>query len=179
MAQKKDLAGKSVLAVIAPRQFRDEELFEPKSILEGRGAAVTVASTSTETAKGMLGGYAQPAKVIADCKVDDYDAVIVVGGMGSPQHLWQNTALHQLLREAYAKGKVVAGICLSGAVLANAGILEGKRATVYRTDQSLAALKAGGATYTGTPLEIDGKVITAEGPTVASRFGEAIAKALA
>ncbi len=179
MAGKRDLAGRRVLAVIAPRNFRDEELFEPKAALEARGASVTVASTSTESAKGMLGAWAQPERTIEQCAVADYDAIAVVGGMGSPQHLWNHAALHELLRGAAARGKVVAGICLSGAVLANAGVLQGKRATVYRTDQSLAALEAGGATYTGEPLVIDGTVITAEGPAVARKFGEAIGDALA
>ncbi len=175
----KDLEGKKVLAVIAPRSFRDEELFDPKAVLEARGAKVTVASTTTESAKGMLGGYAQPDRTIEEVKADDYDAVFVVGGMGSPQYLWQNSKLHDILRDTYGKGKPVAGICLSGAVHANAGILEGKRATVYRTDDSVAAMRAGGANYTGGALEVDGNVVTAEGPAVARKFGEALGDVLA
>jgi protease I len=179
MAEKRDLEGRSVLAVIAPRNFRDEELFEPRAALEARGARVTVASTARGQATGMLGGHADARLTIDEAHAADYDAILVVGGMGSPQHLWDSAPLHGLLRDAYAQGKTVASICLSGAVLANAGLLEGKRATVYRTDKSLAALKAGGATFVAEPVVRDGQIVTADGPHAAKAFAAAIAERMA
>jgi protease I len=170
---------KKVLMVLAPNDFRDEELFEPKSVLEKAGAKVEVASPQTGEAVGMLGGRAKPDKQLKDCKAQDYDAVVVVGGMGSPAFLWDNVTLHALLKEARDSGKVVAGICLSGAVLARAGVLRGVNATVYETKDSIAALERGGAKRQKKDLVEDGRVITANGPAAARAFGEAIARALA
>src|SRR5438105_5414610 len=136
-SETKDLEGRTILAVVAPKEFRDEELFEPRAALEARGARIVVASTGRERAAGMLGGHVDPALAIDEARARDYDAVVVVGGMGSPAHLWTHAGLLALVREAYAQGKVVAAICLSGAVLAGAGVLEGRRATVFRTDRSL------------------------------------------
>ncbi len=71
---------KKVLMVIAPDQFRDEEYLEPRRILEVRGCAVTVASTSIEPATGMLGAVVKPDTTIDKVKAADFDAVVFVGG---------------------------------------------------------------------------------------------------
>jgi protease I len=178
MEEKRDLAGRAVLAVVSPKEFRDEELFEPRAALEARGARVVVASAGRARASGMLGGHVDPALALEDCRAADWDAILIVGGIGAPHALWGSAPLHALVREMYAQGKIVAAICLSGAVLANAGVLEGKRATVFRTDRSLAALRAGGAIYVAEPVVRDGQVITAEGPAAAKRFAAAIGERL-
>jgi protease I len=173
------LTGKRILMVIAPEQFRDEELFETKSVLEGEGAKVQVACRNLATASGMLGGSARPDLLISECSAGDWDAVVVVGGMGSPEHLWPDSTLHQLLQQSHARGGVVGAICLSGAVLARAGLLGGRRATVYKTDESLAELRRGGANYIADDVVTDGQLVTASGPHAATSFGKAIADALA
>jgi protease I len=177
MAEKK-LSGTRVLMVIAPEDFRDEELLEPKSILTEAGAQVTVASTKPGQATGMLGAQVIPDTVVDGLKAADYHAVVVVGGMGSPTHLWNHTHLHKLLQETNSSGRVVGGICLSGAVLANAGVLSGKKATVWATDESLAALKNGKAHYQTEHVVHDGNVVTADGPEAASEFGRTLVAAL-
>jgi protease I len=108
-----------------------------------------------------------------------YDAVVVVGGMGSPAHLWKDADLHGLIRQMKEADKVVSAICLSGAALAEAGVLEGKRATVWPMPESLDALARGGAQYEEKPVVKDGKLITANGPEAADEFGQAIAGELA
>lgn len=175
---EKTLAGIRVLMVIAPEDFRDEELLEPKQILTDAGAKVTVASTRAGAASGMLGASVNPDVVVDTIKPGDYHAVVVVGGMGSPTHLWNHTKLHELLQHAAGNGGVAGGICLSGAVLAKAGILNGKRATVWAMDESLKALEEGKAQYTAEHVVADGNVITADGPEAATDFGHALVVAL-
>jgi len=172
------LHGRKVLFVIAPEQFRDEELFEPKKALEAAGARTSIASTKTAIAIGMLGGKVMPQMSLRDAHAADFDAVVVVGGAGAPRHLWDQAQLHGILRDAAKAGKVVAGICLSGAVLAKAGVLQGKRATCWPDPAALGALEKGGATYEKTGVVADGKCVTADGPTSAKAFGEAVAKAM-
>ena len=172
------LAGKKVLLVVAPEGFRDEELAEPRKVLEAAGATATIASTKAGTATGMLGGRVAASLLVRDAKPADWDAVVVVGGMGSPAHLWEHAPLHALLRDRAAAGKVVAAICLSGAVLGRAGVARGKRATCWPDPAAIAALRAGGASYEKAGVVAEGKVITADGPPSARAFGEAIAKAM-
>jgi protease I len=177
MADKK-LAGMRVLMVIAPTEFRDEELLEPKKILSEAGAEVIVASTQAGAASGMLGASVQPDIVIDKAQASQFNGVVVVGGMGSPTHLWNNSHVHDLLRSCHKDAKLVAGICLSGAVLANAGVLQNKRATVYATPESLQALQSHGAKYIKEHVVIDGNVVTADGPEAASEFGHTLVEVL-
>ncbi len=169
-----DLSEKKVVMIIAPENFRDEELLEPKSVLEGYGAKVDIAST-VEEAKGMLGATAKVDVNLSDVSVDEYDAIVFVGGSGSSIYFNDEKAI-SIAREAYDKGKITAAICIAPSTLANAGILEGKKATSYSSESS--NLKEKGAVYTGTSVEKDGKIITADGPSSAREFGEAIASSL-
>jgi len=173
------LSGKRVLLVIAPEQFRDEELFQPQAIFKSEGAHTTIAACKLGEAKGMLGGTVQPDLLISDVKAENYDACVVIGGMGSPTYLWNDSDLHNILQSMQKQNKVVAAICLSGAVLANAGVLKGKKATVWAMPESLESLKNGGAHYVNEPVVQDGFVVTADGPEAANRFGEAVVEVLA
>ncbi len=172
------LFGKKVLMVIAPREFRDEELERPKAFLEQAGAEVTIASTAMGGCYGMLGAEVEADVAIGDVRASDFDAVIVVGGMGSQKYLWGSEKLHRLLQDAERDGKVIGGICLSGAALARAGVLAGKRATVWRTPESLAEMEKGKAITLDELVVVDGRVVTADGPNAARHFGERIAQLL-
>jgi protease I len=165
---------RKILMVIAPDQFRDEELLVPRQAFEAQGWQVDTASTQTGEAKGMLGAVEQVQKDLNAVASQNYDATIVVGGMGSPEYLWNNAELHRILENANQQKKVVAAICLSGAVLAKAGLLNGKQATVWEMPESLEALKAGGADYTGQPVTVDGNIVTANGPDAAAEFAKSV-----
>lgn len=171
-----NLAGKRVLMVIAAQRFRDEEYREPRAVIEAHGGRVTVASTSLEEAEGMLGMVVKPDVTLDQVDINEYDAIIFVGGSGASQY-WDDALAHSMARQAEATGKVVGAICIAPVTLANAGLLRGRKATVW--PQERARLEAGGATYTGNPVEEDGRIITAAGPQAAHAFGEAVARAIA
>lgn len=177
MADKR-LSGKRVLMVIAPKQFRDEELIEPKKVFLAEGAHVTIAACKSGQAAGMLGALVTPDIPVSDARAEDFDAAVVVGGMGSPTYLWDDAQLHLLLQQLQKSNKVVAAICLSGAVLARAGVLHGRRATVYPTPESIEALEQGGAHHVSEHVVRDGAVVTADGPDVATEFGHAVVEAM-
>ncbi len=174
-----NLTGKKVLMVIPHTQFRDEEFFEPRKILESAGASVTVASTAVKTCHGTKGGTVQSQVTIADAKAEDYDALVICGGPSVPDFLWTDKKLPELAAAVAAAGKVVAAISLSTVILAKAKLLAGKKATVYFLPQAIQELKAAGATYVMDPLVVQDKLIQAEGPTVSAQFGQAISAALA
>jgi protease I len=81
-----------------------------------------------------------------------------------------------LARDFYDSGKIVAAICLAPAILAKAGLLSGVKATCTPDEEE--NLVAGGAEYTGAPVEVDGKIVTGSGPDAARRFGEKIVELL-
>ncbi|MBW2039836.1 MAG: DJ-1/PfpI family protein [Deltaproteobacteria bacterium] len=163
--------GKRVLMVIAHNGFRDEELARPKALLEEAGYQVTIASSSLGEAKGMLGARAKPQILFKDVKVSDYEAVIFVGGIGA-QEYWHDAAAHHLAQEAISQGKVLGAICIAPVILANAGVLQGKRATVWASEEG--RLRKKGAKYTGKMVEVNGLIVTANGPKAAEAFGKEI-----
>ena len=173
--EEKTLAGKKVVMIIAPQNFRDEELIEPQDVLTEGGAQVKTASSSPAVSKGMLGAQVKPDMLVGDIKADDWDAVILVGGSGASAY-WEDSTVHSLLKEAVKKKKIVGAICIAPVTLANAGILSGKKATVFASEEG--KLKDKGAECTGQNVQRDGKVITANGPKAAREFGNAIAQAL-
>ena len=81
-----------------------------------------------------------------------------------------------LAKDADAKGKVVAAICIAPRILANAGLLEGVKATCYESETE--AIKKLGADFQPNDVVRDGKFVTANGPHAATDFGKAIAQAL-
>lgn len=164
-----------VLMIIAPRNFRDEELFHTKEELEAAGNSVMISSTTIDTATGMLGRTVKPDITINDVNIDDYDAVVFVGGTGSSIY-FNNPKTHEIARAANEKEKIIGAICIAPSILANAGLLNGKKATSYSSEES--NLRSNGANYTGNPVEKDGNIITADGPSSAREFGRTIAKSL-
>jgi protease I len=173
------LDGKKVLMVIPHTQFRDEEFFEPKKILEDEGAKVVVASTSVRTCRGMKGGTVQSDLAIADAKADEYAGLILCGGSSVPDVFWNDKKLQELAVAMASAGKVIAAICLSTVVLAKAKLLADREATVYFLPEALEELKAAGAKYVPETLLIHNNIILAEGPPDSQRFGQAIRSALA
>jgi protease I len=164
--------------VIAPENFRDEELFEPKTVFEEAGAVVHIASRSLGRAKGMLGGTVKPDLLLSDALADNYSAIVVVGGSGSPDFLWHDETLHRLLREADEQKKIIGAICLAGVALARAGLLQGRKATIYKTKDTLREYERAGVKYVSRDIVSDDRFITASGPRVAKEFGEAIVETL-
>jgi protease I len=168
-----------LLVVIAPERFRDEELFEPLSVFQKAGIAYDIASVKAGTCTGMLGGKCDATLDIARVKDGSYDGIVVIGGAGSPEFLWGNSRLHTLVAGFAKAGKLVSAICLSPVVLARAGVLTGIKATVYRSADSVAEMRKGGADLRDDAVITDGIFITANGPAAARRFGEQIVSALA
>jgi protease I len=169
------LRGKRVLFILPPHDFRDEEYSVPKAFLEKSGARVSVASSSLSPVKGMLGTVVAPDISVETLNAGDFDAVLLVGGVGSSK-FWHSATVHRIVKEAHDAGKVVSAICLAPVTLANAGLLLGKRATAYPSAGSFLEWK--GALYTGKAVETADNIITARGPDAAEEFARTVAKSM-
>ena len=171
---------KKILFVVAFKDFRDEEFFEPKEILEKANFQIDVASTEKGLAMGVNGGEVKVDFIIDEVRVDDYEAIIFVGGSGASRNI-ENQRFHHLAREAMAKNKILGAICIAPLILARAGVLENRKATVWASAldrRPIQQLKDGGATYENKPVVIDGNIVTANGPQSAKEFGKVLAKEL-
>lgn len=166
---------KNAVFIIANNSFRDEEFKVPSLVLEENGLDITVASSSLNEARGILGTKVQPDILIDDIMVAKYDVIIFVGGAGCHEY-WDNPKAHKIVNEAIEQKKVLAAICIAPVILANAGVLKNKKATVWPSEVN--ALKAKGAKYIKEPVVQDGNIITANGPTSASLFADNILEAL-
>lgn len=169
------LSATQICMIIAQDGFRDEELFVPKEIFQVNGIKVVIASSSINTCKGMLGGMVEPDIKLADINVDDYSAILFVGGIGAKQY-WNDPLAHRIIQSAYKKGKIIGAICIAPVILANAGILKDKKATVWPSEKG--RLIKQGAIYTGAGVEQDGNIITADSPGSAEGFGLRVLEAI-
>jgi 4-methyl-5(b-hydroxyethyl)-thiazole monophosphate biosynthesis len=106
---------------------------------------------------------------------DDYDMVVLPGGMPGASHLKEDLRIIELLRKMAAAQKFTAAICAAPMVLAEAGILDGKKATSY--PGFLDALP--GVTVSSAAVVQDGKVLTSRGPGTAMDFALELVDVLA
>jgi len=171
-----NLKGLKVLFLVAPTGFQDEELEKPRRILEAAGAEVVVASTTGGPVTGQ-GGTTVEALSIVEARPTEYAGAVVVGGPGALA-VADNGIAHKFFRMSAHDGKPVGGLSLGVVLLAKAGLLEGKAATVWLTPDALRALKDGGARYEKKPVVVAGGVVTADGPASAESFGNIFAELL-
>jgi protease I len=170
---------KKVVMIIAFRDFRDAEYFVPKEVLEKEGIEVKTASNKLGTAIGADGGDAQVDLLVSQINPADFDAIIFVGGPGALDAL-DNENSYKVARETVSQNKVLGAICISPLILARAGVLKGKKATVWTdfTKSQAKILEKEGAIFEEKEVVIDGKIVTANGPKAAKNFGKAILELL-
>ena len=171
-----NLTGKKIVMIIAFRDFKDEEYFIPRGIFEKSGAEIKVASNELGTAQGVDGGEVDVDMKTSAVNVSDFDAVVFIGGAGAPANL-DNQDSYKIAQDAVAQNKLLSAICISPAILARAGVLNGKKATVWTSALNKDAqkiLEENGAIYQKDAVVQDGNIITGNGPEAAEQFAEKI-----
>jgi protease I len=171
---------KRAAIIVSFREFRDEEYFIPKQVLEAAGVEVITVSASLGKAIGKSGGEAEVNVLLKDLKTADYDAIIFIGGPGAVKYIDDETC-HQIAREAVETNKVLGAICIAPVILAKAGALDGKKATVWSSPLDKSAnkiLEENGAILQESSVVVDGKIITGDGPGAGKEFGEKIVEIL-
>ena len=166
-----------ILFIIAPKDFRDEEYFEPKEVLEAHGHDCLTASVA-ESCVGKLGAIVMVDLLVKEVKLDDIDVLVLIGGPGAPT-LAKYPEVMKLIKAAKLAQKKIAAICIAPTLLAQAGVIEGKEVTVFSTAESRKIIKeVGKAIFLDKPVVVDGTLVTANGPAAAREFGEKIAALL-
>jgi len=173
--QQKIMTGqKKVVLIIAFKDFRDEEFFTPKAILEQAGADISVASNKLGLALGSQGGEVNVDITLDALTIENFSAIVFIGGEGALSSL-DNETSYNIAKKAVKENKILGAICISPVILAKSGVLKDKKATVWSSTLDKSAVKmleANGAIFEDKNVVIDGKIITGNGPQAAQEFGE-------
>jgi protease I len=166
----------SRVLILATDGFEDWELFGPRQILQQRGAEVVLASPKLEPIQGYI--HDKPSKTIRpDITIDqasaeDFDALILPGGVRNPDQLRVNVDAVQLIRDFAGAGKPVGAICHAPWLLVEADLLRDRTATSWpsiRTD-----LRNAGARLVDEPAVTDGNIVTSRKPEDVQEFTDAV-----
>ncbi|MCK5027500.1 MAG: DJ-1/PfpI family protein [Candidatus Pacebacteria bacterium] len=167
---------KKIVLIIAFKDFRDEEYFIPIQSFNSAGFETVTASTSLGTAFGAYGGEANVDTLIEDLDAKKFDAIVFVGGGGSIKHL-NDPQFHTVAKKAIEYNKILGAICFAPAILAKAGVLSGRKATVWSSPMDRSTIKIlqeNGVEYINNNVVADGNIITANGPDAAEKFSKEI-----
>jgi len=88
------------------------------------------------------------------------------------------TMLIEVLRDALARGKLIAAACIAPTILAKAGILKNREATVISYPRAIEEIKMGGALYRDEPVVISNNIITGRDLKAIDKFSQAIVEKL-
>jgi protease I len=173
------LNGKKI-AILATNGFEQAELLEPRKALSEAGATTEVISPNDGEIKGWKskdwGDTVHVDKTLEQANPQDYDALVLPGGVLNPDHLRMNPAAVDFVRKFVNTGRTVAAICHGPWMLVEAGVVNGKSITSWpslKTD-----LKNAGANWVDKEVCTDGQFITSRKPDDIPAFNHAIIDAL-
>lgn len=165
------LAGKKV-AILLAQDFQDAEVIYPYYRLMEEGAQVFLVGTDgSESVKGKYGYTFKVRTQAASLKAQDIHGVVIPGGW-APDFIRRSEAALRLVRECFEQGKVVAGICHAGWVLASAGVLAGREATSFSAIRD--DVVNAGARWKDAEVVVDGNLVTSRTPDDLPAFLKAI-----
>jgi protease I len=166
----------SRILIVATDGFEEWELFGPREILQKRGAEVVLASPKRDPIQATVhddpGKTIRPDLTVDEALADDFDALILPGGVRNPDHLRTNVRVIQLIKDFAGQGKPIGAICHGPWLLVEADLLRGRTATSWpsiRTD-----LRNAGANVLDEPAVTDGKIVTSRNPQDVEEFTNAL-----
>ena len=168
--------GDAKILIMATDGFEESELFGPREILMDKGATVRLASPSKTPIQATVhddpGKTIRPDLTIADVKAEEYDALLLPGGVRNPDALRLDKTAVALIKGFADAGKPVAAICHGPWLLVEADVVRGRRVTSWpsiRTD-----LRNAGAEVVDEAAVTDGNIVTSRNPGDVPAFTEAL-----
>lgn len=145
-------------------------------LLTRAGIEVTTAGLDSNVVTASRGMKFVPDKSLDDVLEQEFDMIVLPGGLPGADHLNADSRIQTLVRNMADKGKYIAAICAAPRVLATAGLLDGKTATSF--PGALDNFSAKNMTYVDDAVVIDGNIITSRGPGTAMDFSLALIELL-
>ena len=156
--------------------FEEVEASTIIDVLRRCNVDVTVAGLHSNLIDGAHEVKFEPDKTIDEVSALDFDAVVCPGGAPGYENLRRSQKVIEMIRQAYDHKKIIAAICAAPAVLSDAGILNGKRCTIYPGMEN--ELLRGGGLPSEDVIVIDDTIITSRGPATALPFALKLAEKL-
>ena len=159
------LKGKKV-AILAADMFERVELEEPRKALEDAGAEVEIVSIHDGEIQGF--DHFEPAsslrvdRTVEEVSPDDYDALLIPGGVGNPDQLRGDENAVAFVRGFNEAGKPMAVICHGPWVLVEAGVVRGRRLTSWPTLET--DIRNAGGDWVDQEVVVDGNLVTSRKP---------------
>jgi len=163
--------------VLLAEGFEEIEAVTVVDLLRRAGVEVHTASLDGPGVTGSHGVTVLADKALDAVAADDYEMIVLPGGMPGAMHLKNDPRVISLLRRYAAEGRFTAAICAAPSVLAHAGLLEERAATSF--PGFLSAESAPGIRLRDDAVVVDGKVVTSRGAGTAMEFGLALIGLLA
>jgi protease I len=172
-SNRPQLGGKTV-AILATDGFEQAELMEPRKALDAAGARTVVVSLKAGQIKGWNEeNWGQPVQVdvpLDQARPDEYDALLLPGGVMNPDKLRREPKAVQFVKAFFDAGKPVAAICHGPWTLIEAGVVRGRRMTSFESIQT--DLKNAGARWMDEPVVVDNGLVTSRKPDDIPAFNE-------
>jgi len=154
------------VAILVADGFEQVELTEPKKALEQAGAVAHIVSPNKDRVKGWNHtewGDVFPVDVVLDrADPEDYDALLMPGGVMNPDKLRRNERALQFVRAFFDSDKPVAAICHGPWTLIDSDVVEGRRLTSYESIQT--DLKNAGADWVDEEVVVDQGLVSSRKP---------------
>jgi len=169
------------VALLVYDLFEQVEFTEPRKALEEAGAEVDVITAhSGEELQGLhhieKGDTFKADLSVEEIEADEYDAVVIPGGVVNADRLRMSEAARQFVQQMNAAGKPIAAICHGPWLLVSAGLAKGHQFTSYATLQD--DIRNAGGHWADEKVVVDGNLITSRKPDDLDAFNEAIIAAL-
>jgi protease I len=165
------LNGKKVAILIADG-FEQVEMTEPRKALEKAGAETEIISLKKGKVKGWQhtdwGDEFDVNRTIDQANANDYDALLLPGGVMNPDKLRRNSGVQKFVRSFFDAGKPVAAICHGPWTLIDAGVARGRKMTSYESIQT--DLKNAGVQWSDEPVVVDKGLVTSRKPDDIPQF---------
>ena len=172
-----------VLLVISPNRFCSQQLFDLKELLVKKTVRCRVLSKNGKEAKGEDKSLIQPDGMLVDWNrylqgKQKYDAVVVIGGKGSKNFIWEDPILPQILTDHFRAGKILGAFGLSVVALARAGLISQCEISAIDDQACLQELADAGAFPGEKQIITNGKIITSKDSEGVKKFSEALLRML-
>ena len=160
-----ELKGKRV-AIVATDMVEQVELLEPRKALDEAGAQTEVISIEPGKIQGFnhydKGDEIPVDRTIEEASADEYDALMLPGGVGNPDVLRMDENVVSFVRDFFEQGKPVAAICHGPWTLVEAGVVRGRKLTSWPSIQT--DIRNAGGNWVDEEVHVDQGLVTSRKP---------------
>ena len=169
------------VAILATNGFEQSELFSPLEALKNEGATVHIISEEENPIKGWADGNWGKSidvdKTVARANAEDYNALVLPGGVINPDIMRTNDQALSFVRDFFKQKKPVAAICHAPQLLIEADVVKGRKMTSYNSIKT--DLQNAGANWVDSEVVVDQGLVTSRNPGDLDAFNSKVVEEIA